>query len=355
MNKEQNMSPVAFLEKTAAAQSELHASITLEDAVRRTVASELPQIPELAEVDRQIDMVLNRCHPRFANMVEQVRNFRGKRFRPLMVLLSAKAVGNITPKHAALGAVMELIHTATLVHDDVLDGAMVRRHAPTVNAVHDNYNSILLGDWILSQAFSLASTLENIKINHMLSEAACRICEGELNQGLERGNLALEEGAYYDNIDGKTAELIASCCRVSAVLANAPEDQVRHLENFGRKVGMAFQVADDLLDLWGDEDRTGKSLGTDLQQGKLTLPMIHALKQPLGPKVMAILKNPPEDSTRAREALVPLLEESGSLEYTRQKAREFVQQARAELAHLPPTPWRNQLASMAEKAVARTA
>ena len=118
---------------------------------------------------------------------------------------------------------------------------------------------------------------------------------------------------------------------------------------------MAFQIADDLLDLWGDEDRTGKSLGTDLQQGKLTLPIIHALRQPNSERVLTILKNPPEDSQRARAALIPLLEEAGSLDYAKQIARELVHQARLELSHLPATVWRNQLATMAEKAIARTA
>ena len=353
MNREQVMSPVTLLDSNPHIAHPPKGGV--DEILQHSLASELPQIPELADVEQHIDSVLNRSHSRFASMVDQVRHFRGKRFRPLMVLLSAKAVGNLTPKHAALGAVMELIHTATLIHDDVLDEAMIRRFAPTVNAVNDNYTSILLGDWIFSQAFSLASTLENLRVNHLLSESACRICEGELNQGMDRGNFALKESTYFDNINGKTAELIAACCKVSAIIANAPEDQVRHLENFGRKVGMAFQIADDLLDLWGDEDRTGKSLGTDLQQGKLTLPIIHALRQPNSERVLTILKNPPEDSQRARAALIHLLEEAGSLDYAKQIARELVHQARLELSHLPATVWRNQLATMAEKAIARTA
>lgn len=349
------MSPVALLDSNPSTHIAHPPKGGLESIFRQTVAAEISQIPELAEVEQHIDAVLNRCHSRFAPMVEQVKNFRGKRFRPIMVLLSAKAVGNPTPKHAALGAVMELIHTATLIHDDVLDEAMIRRFAPTINALHDNYTSILLGDWIFSQAFSLASTLENLRINHLLSESACRICEGELNQGMDRGNFGLEESTYFENINGKTAELIAACCKVSAILAKAPEDQVQHLENFGRKVGMAFQIADDLLDLWGDEDRTGKSLGTDLQQGKLTLPILHALRQPQSERVLAILRNPPKDSQKARASLIPLLETAGSLDYAKQIARDLIHQAKMELSNLPATVWRNQLTTMAEQAIARNA
>jgi len=325
------------------------------EAFKSTVVGELPALLEMDEVERQIDEVLDRRHPRFAGMVEQVRHFRGKRFRPLLVILASKAAGRTTERHATLGAVMELIHTATLVHDDVLDGAQMRRHSPTVNARHDNYNSILLGDWIFSQAFALASNLENLTINKMLAESACKVCEGELHQGLERGNLELDEAAYFRIIDGKTAELLAACCKSSAILAESPPALVQHLETFGRKVGLAFQVADDLLDLVGEEGRTGKSLGTDLIQGKLTLPIIHALRQPSSQRVLALLNDAPADANLARQAMVPLLQESGSIDYAKDIARRLVAEARAALGHLPNTPWRQHLAHLAEKAISRSA
>lgn len=351
MNQEPTMSPSATLSDRIQPLT----SKALAEAFQATVSNELPPLPEMADVDHHIDAVLDRRHPRFAGMVEQVRHFRGKRFRPLLVILTARALGSPSSRHAVLGASMELIHTATLVHDDVLDGAQMRRHSPTVNARYDNYNSILLGDWLFSQAFALASSLENLTINKMLAESACKVCEGELQQGLERGNLDLDEAAYFRIIDGKTAELLAACCKSSAVLAGAPSNLALQLESFGRKVGMAFQVADDILDLIGDEERTGKSLGTDLSQGKLTLPMIHALKQPLGAKVRALLQNPPQDITFARRSLVSLLNETGSIEYSKEVARELISDARTALFHLPASPWRQHLALLAEKAIGRSA
>jgi len=351
MNQEPTMSPTASLAEPLPSIS----AKVVGDVISAGLSQELPHLPEMDEVERQIDLVLNRRNPRFAPMVEQVRNFRGKRFRPLLVILSAKALGTTTTKHSILGAVMELIHTATLVHDDVLDGAQLRRHSPTVNARYDNYNSVLLGDWLFSQSFALASQLENQTINKLLAESACKVCEGELQQGLERGNLDLDEATYLKIIDGKTAELLAACCRCSAVLSGAAEHQALQLEMFGRKVGLAFQVADDLLDLVGEEDLTGKSLGTDLQQGKLTLPMIHGLRQKGGERVRKLLENPPADAGLARASMVALLDQLGSISFAREFARKLVSEARSALLALPLSPWRQHLAQLAEKAVARSA
>src|SRR5262249_20536861 len=199
------------------------------------------------------------------------------RVRPAVLLFSARAGGREPPPHHAPGAGVKMTHPATLVHDDVLDDATVRRHLPTANARWGAHNSVLLGDYLFTHAFHLSATLGDARACLIIGESTNRVCEGELCQGLERGNLSLGESDYFDMSDGKYADLIACCCRLGALFSGASPDVVDKLTRFGRLLGLAFQIADDLLDLEGEELATGKSLGTDLKQLKLTLPLIHLL------------------------------------------------------------------------------
>jgi octaprenyl-diphosphate synthase len=312
-----------------------------------------PIAADLEEVERVLARTLRSRYPQVAPVVEHVRHYRGKRLRPVLLLLAARASGRLTPAHAVLGAVVEMIHTATLVHDDVLDGASVRRHVPTVNARWDNQTSVLLGDYLFTHAFHLASTLDDVRACRLIGLATNRVCEGELCQGLASGDLGLTEEAYFELIDGKTAELIACSCQLGAIYASAPESAVAALTRFGRGVGLAFQIADDLLDLVGEEGTTGKSLGTDLEQQKMTLPVIHLLQQRqqgLAARAEQLLQTP---GPGRRELLRSLLVEAGSLDYARRSAEDFAARARRELACLAPSPFRVLLEAMAERVVAR--
>jgi octaprenyl-diphosphate synthase len=313
-----------------------------------------PVAADLEAVERILARTLQSRYAAVAPVVDHVGAYRGKRLRPVLLLLAARACGRVTPAHHVLGAVVEMIHTATLVHDDVLDGADVRRHVPTVNRLWGNETSVLLGDYLFTHAFHLASTLDDVRACRLIGAATNRVCEGEMCQGLERGNLELTEAAYYDVIDGKTAELLACCCRLGALYSGAPAEAVEALARYGRGVGMAFQIADDLLDLVGEERTTGKSLGTDVEQQKMTLPLIRLLRQ--GPAGLAerarqILDAP---GNHKREALAPCLAESDGLDYARRKAEEFAAKARRELACLPPSPCRAILESVTERVVNRS-
>jgi octaprenyl-diphosphate synthase len=308
-----------------------------------------PVAADLEEVERLLSRSLRNKHPRVAEVVDHVRHYRGKRLRPVLLLLAARACGRVAPAHVTLGAVVEMIHTATLVHDDVLDGAKVRRRVSTVNAVWGTKTSVLLGDYLFTHAFHLASTVD-VRACQQIGAATDRVCEGELCQVLNAGNLDLTEAEYFDIIDGKTAELTACCTRLGAMYAGASAEVVEAMARFGRYVGQAFQIADDLLDLVGQETLAGKSLGTDLEQGKLTLPLIHLLQSPLGAKARQMLASP--DNAR-REGLRPFLEEAGSLGYARERALELAGQARAELAVLPPSACKGILEVMTARAVHR--
>jgi octaprenyl-diphosphate synthase len=309
-----------------------------------------PIAADLEDVERVLARTLRSRYPQVTPVVEHVRHYRGKRLRPVLLLLAARASGRLTPAHPVLGAVVEMIHTATLVHDDVLDGASVRRHVPTVNAHWDNQTSVLLGDYLFTHAFHLASTLDDVRACRLIGLATNRVCEGELCQGLASGDLSLTEEAYFELIDGKTAELIACACQLGAVYAGASESAVAALTRFGRGVGLAFQIADDLLDLVGEEDTTGKSLGTDLEQQKMTLPVIHLLRHDRQGRAEQLLRTP---GLARREGLRALLVEAGSLDYARRKAEDLAAGARRELAGLAPSPFRALLEAMAEKVVSR--
>jgi len=314
-----------------------------------------PIARDLEEVERVLARTLTTAKPGVGRLIEHLGHYRGKRLRPALLLLTASACGRITPAHHVLGAVVEMIHTATLVHDDVLDTATVRRHVSTVNAVWGNQTSILLGDYLFTHAFHLTSTLGDAAACRFIGEATNRVCEGELHQICQRGNLELTEREYFDIVEGKTAALTACCCQLGAIFSGKAAEIVARLTAYGRGLGIAFQIADDLLDLVGEERTTGKSLGTDLEQQKLTLPLVHLLESSsleMATRVRQILGSP---NNHKREALGPLLKETGALDYAQRRAEEIAAKARAELACLPVSPGRAVLEVLTERVVHRTA
>jgi octaprenyl-diphosphate synthase len=312
-----------------------------------------PITADLDQVEHILAEALASPSPGVAELVGHVSRYRGKRVRPALLLLVARACGRVGPAHHLLGAVVEMIHTATLVHDDVLDSACVRRHVPTVNAAWGNQTSILLGDYLFTQAFHLSATLGDAGACRIIGSATNRVCEGELRQGLQRGNLDLTEAEYLDIIDGKTAELLACCGRLGALFSGVAPEVVEATARYGRWLGMAFQIADDLLDLVGEERTAGKSLGTDLEQQKMTLPLIHLLGQApaaLGQRLRQLLGAP---GNHKRAALRPYLDEAGALAYAYRRAEEFAGRARDELACLPNSSDRALLESLCERVVRR--
>ena len=313
-----------------------------------------PIAADLAQVERLLDETLASARPGVGRLVAHLSHYRGKRLRPALLLLVARACGRVVPAHHILAAVVEMIHTATLVHDDVLDGASVRRHVPTVNAGWGNQSSILLGDYLFTHAFHLCSSVD-ARACRLIGDATNRLCAGELHQITERGNLDLSEDDYFAIIDAKTAELTSCAARLGALYSGMAEGAVERLARYGRLIGQAFQIADDLLDLVGEERATGKSLGTDVEQQKLTLPLIHLLAR--GPtdvasRVRSILHSP---DNHKREQLGPDLSRHGALAYARRRAEDLAARAAAELACLPASASRAILESLAERVVHRDA
>lgn len=309
---------------------------------------------ELREAEHILLTELHSTNPYVSDILQHSTRFRGKRLRPILLLLTADACGGIRHEHKILSAVVEMIHLATLVHDDVLDEAETRRHVATVNARWNNETSVLFGDYLFTHSFHLAASLGTAHACRIIGRATNIVCEGELSQIKERGNLDLTEEEYFRIIDGKTAELCALCGHLGAYYAQMELPVVQNLERYGRLLGMAFQIADDVLDLMGNERKTGKTLGSDLEKQKLTLPLIRMLRQLPDADVIAVrqLLSHPDDTTRTK--LSPYLERTDALAYTHQKAIQFAHDARRQLDSLPSSRSKRILSDIAEFAVQRS-
>lgn len=259
----------------------------------------------------------------------------------------------MTAAHETLAVVVEMIHTATLVHDDVLDEADLRRHVDTINARWGNETSVLLGDFLFSHAFYLASTIGSADACQLIGKSTNRVCEGEMRQTLAEGDLTITEDDYFAIIDAKTAELCACCCELGSKYAGGDDACNSALAAYGRNVGIAFQIVDDLLDLAGNESATGKSLGRDLAKQKMTLPLIHAHDTLVdGPqKSFLALVEAGKDNDRLRATLHDLR----SLDYASEIAEQYAAKAVGDLSVLPDSPAKSTLQQLALFVVSRRA
>lgn len=287
-------------------------------------------------------------------LVSHVSRYRGKRLRSAQVLLVGKALGRLSPEHVPVAAIVEMIHTATLVHDDVLDGATRRRNLPSVNSRYGNSTAVLLGDYIYARAFSLSTRLRSQVASRVLSETTRTICRGEIEQTAARFDFELPEETYLEWILAKTASLHGAACELGARYAGASEEVARGMREFGCNLGLAFQIVDDCLDLDGAESVVGKSLGTDITEGKVTLPVIHLFRA-LGPRERMRLKeiylsDGIPDRTAALAADFDL---RPGIEYALGRADGFIHLALDRISAIPPGPCRDSLGSLAEYVLCR--
>jgi octaprenyl-diphosphate synthase len=269
----------------------------------------------------------------------------GKMIRPGLVLLGGACLGPITDEHIRVAAMVEMIHDATLLHDDVMDDGQARRGAPTINRVWGNESAVLLGDFVLSRVFRMTADLEPA-IAKVVAETAVRVCEGELRQVAQKQNWQLTEDEYISIIADKSAAFFSGCCRLGGLLAHAETPHIEALDRYGLYAGIAFQIVDDLLDISGNEIQTGKTAQSDLNMSKLTLAVIHllgAVGASEREKVHALLNHPAESG---RE-LDTMLHHHGSLDYAHEHARRYVHKATEALASLPAGDARDALAETA--------
>lgn len=309
--------------------------------------------PQLAAVERMFETELSSDLPCVNTLVRHVSRFRGKMLRPMLVLLTGKACGELSEAHTVIATVVEMVHMATLVHDDVLDEAELRRKGATINHLRGNEAAVLLGDYLISHSYHLCSSLDSQLASRLIGKTTNCVCEGELLQIDNRNNLDLDEDTYLQIITRKTASLCGTCCLLGASYAGADEMRVKQMEQYGLSLGTAFQIQDDILDLIGDQQTVGKTLGIDVEKGKLTLPVIHFLRS--APRehrtlLRSLLEGRDADKVeRIRNLILP----SKSVQYAREKAASLVARARAALAGLPESDAKGVLDLMAEFVISR--
>ncbi|MGB5733903.1 MAG: polyprenyl synthetase family protein [Thiohalocapsa sp.] len=278
----------------------------------------------------------------------------GKRLRPLLVLLSTRACGYEGMAHRDVAAVVEFIHTATLLHDDVVDGSDLRRNRDTANAVWGNEASVLVGDFLYSRAFEMMVDVGNMRVMDVLSHATNRIAEGEVLQLLNTKDPDTDEARYMEVIERKTATLFEAGTRLGAVLAGMPREVEDAVASFGSHLGIAFQLVDDALDYESDADVIGKHIGDDLDEGKPTLPVIRAMAVGTSEQ-RALLRSAIETGGRERiDDVIEAIVSSGAIDYTAKLAKAHAQSAKDMLKVLPDSPARRAMEATADFAVART-
>jgi octaprenyl-diphosphate synthase len=318
------------------------------DALQTLIQDDMRAVDSLTQEQLHSDVVL----------VKQVGQYivksGGKRLRPMLVLLSARALGYAGTHHINLAAIIEFIHTATLLHDDVVDGSQLRRGKETANVIWGNEASVLVGDFLYSRAFEMMVQVGDMRVMEILAHATNTIAEGEVLQLLNCHDPDITEQNYLQVIRYKTAKLFEAAAQLGAVLTGQSSAVEEAMASYGVHLGTAFQLIDDALDYSATADEIGKNVGDDLAEGKTTLPLIHAMRVGT-PEQVAVIRRAIENGGRDdTDAVMAAIESTGAIAYTARSAKEEADKAIQALAHTPATPYRDALHALAEFSVNRS-
>lgn len=319
----------------------------------KTIALFDPIREDLERVKRKMRQAAQTEHERLTEALQHLLSSEGKYIRPALVILASRFHPADEDKVLALAAAVELLHTATLVHDDLIDGSLLRRGLPTLNATWNPGATILTGDYLFSRAASLAAETQNVRVVVIFSQTLTLICGGELRQLFSGQSRPPTMDDYYRRISSKTAALFATSTEAGAVLSGAPEDQVQALRDYGHNLGMAFQIIDDVLDFAGDEEQMGKPVASDLRQGIVTLPALYFLSGGNNSGVVVQVLNGTRRDEPAVRAAVDAIRASGALEAAIAEARRFSRRGQEALKVLPDNPHRQILFELADFVVER--
>lgn len=305
-------------------------------------------------VDAEISQQLHSEVLLVSQVAEYIVNSGGKRLRPVLVLLSGGAFGSITPEHHKLAAIIEFIHTATLLHDDVVDGSGMRRGKPTANNLFGNAASVLVGDFIYSRAFQMMVGIKNMRVMEVLADATNIIAEGEVLQLLNCHDADIDDEAYLKVIHFKTAKLFEAATRLGAIMCNASAVDEDAMAKYGMHLGTAFQLIDDVLDFSGDASEIGKNVGDDLAEGKPTLPLLYAMRNG-SPQQAQLIRNTIEHGgIENLQAVVEAVRETGALAHVTALAQQEADAACKAISHLAVSNYRQALVELSAFAVSRT-
>lgn len=290
--------------------------------------------PHMEALDRLMEKVMRHPEPCVQEMLQYAVRYSGKKLRPALIFIIGDICGAVTDDHVKLAAVVEMIHLATLVHDDVVDRAEVRRYAASVNARWNNTDAVLLGDIIFARAINLLASIGNHRALDLLTGCVSTICEGEIHQNSLSHDPEVDEATYLKIIRAKTASLYGAGCELAALLSGVRPELVEAFSNFGMSLGTSFQIIDDCLDISGEESIVGKSLGTDVTNGKMTLPFIHLLARLEGAERIRVEEIVRKGTREAINGLRELFVEHDSLNWAMNRARRYVDDALARLKRL---------------------
>lgn len=310
---------------------------------------------EMDSVDNLLRETLSSDVDLIEDIAEHIVESGGKRIRPVLVILASKLIDLSGNKPVITANIIELIHTATLLHDDVVDNSDLRRGQKTANTLFGNAASVLTGDFIYSRSFELMCQLEDLKVMEVLAQASNRIAAGEVQQLENCNNPDITVENYLSVIYAKTAKLFEAACHVPGVLKQVDNKQLQALIDFGKHIGTAFQLADDVLDYQSDAETMGKNMGDDLAEGKATLPLIYAMKHGNADQVALIRHAIEQGQTDQVEAIVQILNETGALDHTQECAEAEADKAKAALECLPKNQYADALNALCDLAVRRKA
>jgi octaprenyl-diphosphate synthase len=304
---------------------------------------------ELAAVEAEFERQAQSNIQVIAYISDYLRASGGKRVRPALTILSNYAAGGDGARHNSIrmAAVMEFLHTATLVHDDIIDNAETRRNRPSVNSRFGNQTAVLMGDWLYMSAFETSLAERSLPILDILTAATRKMTEGELLQLTLLGRTDIKEEEYLDILQRKTAYLFSACCEIGSIMGGADADSQKALREYGMNLGTAFQLVDDLLDFTATEEALGKAAGVDLLEGKLTLPLIYLLES--DPSARPVLQGVMHEGNyrkTSRESLLERVESAGALDRARERATHYAEAARNSLAALPSSNYSDALYSI---------
>jgi len=309
---------------------------------------------DLESTDHFIISQLESNIPMIKDIIEYVLTCGGKRVRPLVLLLSARALAHRGQKHIDLAAVIELIHTATLLHDDVVDDSTLRRGHKTANTLWGNDASVLVGDFLYSRAFQIVVEIKHGAVLDIFAKATPYIAEGEILQLVNCNNPDTTEQFYFDIIQRKTAKLFEIAAQLGATLSTNSISDIEALREFGLHLGLAYQLIDDALDYSQSADQTGKNVGQDLSEGKATLPLIHAMRESKGVSLNLIRNAIKTGSSKNLNAILEIIESTAAIKYTADTAKYHALKAREALSYIASTPYRKALEKLSDFVVDRT-
>ncbi len=318
------------------------------ETIRAPIEQDMRAVDEVIRLRLHSDVVL------INQVAEYIIGSGGKRLRPALVLLSAGAFGYRGEQHLELAAVIEFIHTATLLHDDVVDESALRRGRPTANTLFGNAASVLVGDFLYSRAFQMMMGANSLRVMEVMADATNTIAEGEVLQLLNCHDADIDEARYLQVIHYKTAKLFEAATRLGAILGNATRADEDAMAIYGMRLGTAFQLIDDVLDYSGDHAETGKNVGDDLAEGKPTLPLIYAMQHGNAEQAGVVRKAIEEGGLDDLQKVMQAIRETGALDYVRQQARREADIACAAISHLPPSNYKESLLQLSDFAVTRS-